>query len=49
MSERARVLIVDDEPQNLAVLARVLAPEHEVLIAPSGARAPRARAGRRRR
>jgi putative two-component system response regulator len=39
MGERARVLIVDDEPQNLAVLARVLAPEHEVLIAPSGARA----------
>ena len=34
-----RVLVVDDEPENLVVLRTFLEPEYEVLDAPTGARA----------
>lgn len=36
---RGRLLVVDDEPQICAVLARLLGSEHEVVVAPSGTQA----------
>lgn len=36
---RARILIVDDDPGNLAALGRLLRPHYDVLAAPSGERA----------
>ena len=35
----AVLLIVDDDPENLAVLGEVLQPHYEILVAPSGERA----------
>lgn len=40
-SVRARVLVVDDVAENLRLLGRALAPEHEVMAATSGAEAVR--------
>ena len=32
----ARILVVDDEPANLALLRQILAPEHALVFARSG-------------
>jgi len=37
--EPATILVVDDEPTNITILAQLLAPEYHVLVANSGARA----------
>jgi response regulator RpfG family c-di-GMP phosphodiesterase len=37
---RATLLIVDDQPQNLAVLGELLQTRYDVLVAPNGRRAP---------
>ncbi|MDP2827273.1 MAG: EAL domain-containing protein [Sulfuricellaceae bacterium] len=45
---RAIILLVDDDPGNLAVLGRLLHPHYDVLAAPSGERALQIAAGARK-